>query len=472
MNYNISMLTDLYQITMAYGYFKSNKHNDYAVFDLFYRKHLESQFVVVAGIEQAIQYVENLHFDKDDIEYLRSLNLFDDTFLSYLLQIKFNGKIYAMDEGTIAFPNEPIIRVEGSILECQLLETTLLNIINHQTLIATKANRIVREAFPNPVMEFGLRRAQGNDAALYGTRASYIAGCESTSNVLAGQKFGIQVQGTHAHSWIMSFDTELQAFEAYANNFPSSCVLLIDTYDVINSGIPNAIKTFNNLVVQGYKPLGVRLDSGDLSYLSKIAREKLDEAGFTYAKIFATNDLDEYTIQSLKLQGAKIDVYGVGTKLITSYNMPALGGVYKLSEINGSPKMKLSENIEKTTNPSKKMPYRLFDKITKKAVADLIMMDDEIIDDTKPLTIYHSVHSWKKLVLENIYSKPLLSLYYDKEVCKDIPTLIQSRENLKENLNSFWEEYLRLNNPQEYKVDISDKLYDLKKDLIEKYQGE
>ena len=364
MNYNLTMLTDLYQLTMAYGYFKSKKQNNQAVFDLFYRKHPESPFVVVAGIEQAIKYVENLKFTEDDISYLREQELFDEDFLNFLSTIRFNGKIYAMDEGSIAFPHEPILRIEGNLIEVQLIETTLLNIINHQTLIATKANRIVRASYPNPVMEFGLRRAQGNDAGLFGSRASYIGGCSSTSNVLAGKEFGIPIQGTHAHSWIMSFETELKAFQVYAHNFPNSCVLLVDTYDVLNSGVPNAIKVFNELRVQGYRPIGIRLDSGDLAYLSKKARIMLDEAGFSYTKIFATNDLDEYTIQNLQQQGAKIDVYGVGTKLITSYNVPALGGVYKLSELDGTPKMKLSENIEKTTNPCKKMVYRLFDKIT------------------------------------------------------------------------------------------------------------
>lgn len=466
MNSNKTMLTDLYQLTMAYGYFKRGKHNDHAVFDLFYRKHAESPFVIFAGLEQVLEYIKDIQFTNDDINYLKSLKLFDGEFLDYLKNFRFSGKIYSMDEGTIAFPHEPMMRIEGGLLETQLIETTLLNIINHQTLIATKANRIVRAASPGVVSDFGLRRAQGGDAGLYGARAAFIGGCVSTSNVLAGKQFGIPISGTHAHSWVMSFDSELEAFRTYAAEFPKNCILLVDTYDVLKSGVPNAITVFKEEEQKGNRPTGIRLDSGDLAYLSKKARKMLDQNGLDYVKIFATNDLDEYTIQSLTLQGAKIDVYGVGTKMITSYNMPALGGVYKLAELDHKPKMKLSENIEKITNPCKKTVFRLFDKDTGKAVADLITLFDEVFAKDAPLTIYHSLAVWKKLVLENVNYKELLSLYYDNGAVKSLPTIREMQAHTAAEVGSFWEEYLRIDNPQDYRVDLSDKLYDLKKGLV------
>ncbi len=468
-NKDQSLLTDLYQLTMAYGYFKEGKHKQRAVFDMFYRRHDESPFVVFAGLEQLLEYIQNLSFSDSDIEYLRTLRLFDEDFLSYLKAFRFTGRIYAMDEGTIAFPHEPMIRVEGGLLEGQLIETGLLNIINHQTLISTKASRIVRVATPCAVSDFGLRRAQGSDAALYGARAAYLSGVASSSNVLAGKAFSIPVSGTHAHSWVMSFDSELEAFRAYAREFPDKCILLVDTFDVLKSGVPNAITVFNELKAIGKTPIGIRLDSGDLAYLSKKARAMLDATGHTEVKIYATNDLDEYTIQSLILQGARIDVYGVGTKLITSFNSPALGGVYKLSQLEGVPKMKLSENIQKTTNPSAKTVYRLFDKNSRKAVADLISLADETFDETKPLTIYHPTLTWKKTTLQNIYFVNLLSIYFDNGVVKEVPNMEKARENTRKNINDFWEEHLRITTPQEYKVDISDSLYDLKKELISRY---
>lgn len=465
---NLTMLTDLYQLTMAYGYFKSNKHTDNAVFDLFYRQHSESPFVIFAGVEQVMSYLKSIRFTTKDIEYLSTLELFDEDFLSHLLNFKFTGTVYAMSEGTIAFPQEPMIRVEGELFQVQLVETTILNIINHQTLIATKANRIVRVADPQPVSDFGLRRAQGADAGLYGARASYIGGCTSTSNVLAGKEFGIPVSGTHAHSWILSFDTELEAFSTYAKEFPQNCILLVDTYDVLKSGMPNAITVFKEMEQRGEKGIGVRLDSGDLAYLSKKSRKMLDQNGLEYIKIYATNDLDEYTIQSLKLQGAMIDVFGVGTKMITSFNVPALGGVYKLSEINGKPRMKRSENISKMTNPAKKMVYRIFSKQDNKALADLIALDadKEQFDNVNELTIYHPVQTWKKTTLEDIYFAPLLTPFMQNGTVVQESTTINARANTIKNMNDFWEEYLRIINPQEYKVDISDGLYDLKKSLL------
>lgn len=466
---NLTLLTDLYQLTMAFSYWKANKHQEQATFDLFYRKHPESPFAIVSGIKEAIEYINDFHFYEEDLSYLRNLCLFDEDFLNYLSTLKFTGEILAMNEGDIVFPNEPIMRISGDIIQCQLLETTLLNIINHQTLIATKAHRVVYAANGSSVSEFGLRRAQGPDAGLYGSKAAYIAGCSSTSNVLAGKEFNIPVSGTHAHSWIMSFDTELKAFRKYAETFPNKCLLLVDTFNVLKSGVPNAIKVFDELKEKGYKPLGIRLDSGDLAYLSKKARKMLDDAGHKDALIFVTNDLDEYTIQSLKIQGAKIDVYGVGTKLITSYNTAALGGVYKLSELNGKPKMKLSENIEKTTNPGKKMVWRFYNKEDGMAVADIIGLDDENFDgDIKELKIYHPHQTWKSLVIENVRARKLLNKYIENgEQCKNVPTIEEARQNLKEQLKTFWEEYLRLMNPAEYKVDISDKLYDKKKTLVD-----
>lgn len=466
MNSNKTMLIDLYQLTMAYGYFKRGKHLDHAVFDLFYRKHAESPFVIFAGLEQALEYIKDIQFTKDDIDYLKTLELFDDEFLNYLIKFRFKGKIYAMDEGTIAFPYEPMMRIEGGLFESQLIETTLLNIVNHQTLIATKANRIVRAASPSVVSDFGLRRAQGGDAGLYGARAAFIGGCVSSSNVLAGKQFGIPISGTHAHSWVMSFESELEAFRAYATEFPKNCILLVDTYDVLKSGVPNAITVFKEEERKGNHPIGIRLDSGDLAYLSKKARKMLDQNGLSYVKIFATNDLDEYTIQSLALQGAKIDVFGVGTKMITSYNMPALGGVYKLAELDHQPKMKLSENIEKITNPCRKTVFRLVDKDTNKAVADLIALSTETFNQNAPLTIYHSLAVWKKVVLENVNFKELLSLYYDNGEVKTLPTISEIQAHATAEVNSFWEEYLRIDNPQDYRVDLSDKLYDLKKGLV------
>lgn len=472
---NLTMLTDLYQLTMMYGYHKCGMAKKVAVFDLFYRKAAcESAYAIAAGLEQAIEFINNLHFSDEDIAYLRSLSLFDEEFLKLLKQFKFTGEIYAVKEGTVIFPYEPIVRVKAPIMEAQLIETALLNLINHQTLIATKASRVVYAAEGSSVLEFGLRRAQGPDAGIYGARAAIIGGCSSTSNVLTGEIYGIPAKGTHAHSWVMSFPNEIDAFRAYADIFPDTCLLLVDTYDTLKRGVPNAIKVFEELRAKGHKPIGIRLDSGDLAYLSKKARIMLDNAGFHDAKIFASSDIDEWLIRDMKLQGAKIDVWGVGTKLITGDGCPALGGVYKLSaEIeNGdiTPKIKVSDNVEKITNPGYKKLVRLYDNNSQKAVADLIMLDDEVIDETQPLVIFHPVDTWKRMRLTNYHTKELLiPVYIDGKQVYKSPLLMDIQEYAKQDLATFWDEIKRLINPQEYKVDLSYKLHELKKALLEQW---
>lgn len=470
---NMTMVTDLYQLTMMNGYQKYNMQDNVAVFDLFFRTlQNNSVYAVMAGLEQAIEYINNLHFTDEDIAYLRSLELFDEAFLNYLKNFRFTGEIYAIPEGTLVFPAEPLVRVKAPIMEAQLIETTLLNIINHQTLIATKANKVVLAAGGGSVIEFGLRRAQGLDAGIYGARAAIIGGCAGTSNVFTGQQFSIPIKGTHAHSWVMSFPDELSAFRAYAEIYPKGCLLLVDTYDTLKSGVPNAIQTFRELRARGYEPLGIRLDSGDLAYLSKKARKMLDEAGFPGAKIFASGDLDEDTIWDLRAQGAAIDLWGVGTKLITSDDLPALGGVYKLSAeiVNGrlEPKIKISENPQKMTNPGYKKIYRLYDGTNGKALADLIMLDEETLDTRKPLTIFDPVETWKRMTLTNYTARELLvPVFIDGRQVYQTPSLMDIQAYHFAELDTFWDEYKRLRNPHLYKVDLSDKLYSLKQHMLE-----
>lgn len=467
---NLTMMTDLYQLTMMYGYYKHGMDKNEGIFDLFFREKKYIEYAVMAGTESVIEYINNLHFTEEDLAYLRSLNLFDEDFLGMLRDLRFTGEIYGMKEGTIVFPNEPLIRVKAPIIQAQLVETALLNLVNHQTLIATKASRVVYAAQGDDVLEFGLRRAQGPDAGIYGARAAMIGGCDATSNVLTGQMYNVDVRGTHAHSWVMSFPNELAAFRAYAEVFPTSCMLLVDTYDTLRSGVPNAITVFDELKAKGYKPVGIRLDSGDLAYLSKRARHMLDAAGHQDAKIFASGDLDETVIRDLKLQGARIDVWGVGTKLITSLDVPALGGVYKLSAevVNGEiiPKIKLSENIIKMTNPGYKKVLRLYNK-NGMALADLIALEGEEIDTTKPLRIYHPEQSYKSKVLREFTVRELLvPLFIDGKQVYETPDIEDIQEYAREEIASFWEEYRRLLNPHIYKVDMSDGLYDLKQKLI------
>lgn len=468
---NLTLMTDFYELTMMYGYFLQGKQDEIATFDLFFRPFEESNFCVVAGLQQAIEYIENLHFSDEDIEYLRGTKSFNEDFLDWLKNFRFTGTVRAMEEGSIVFPNEPIMIVTAPIGQAQLLEAALLNIINFQTLIATKARRVNSAAGGAGVLEFGLRRAQGPDAAIYGARAAVIGGCTSSSNVLSAKMFGFEPKGTHAHSWVMSFPTELDAFMAYADTYPDGCLLLVDTYDTLKSGVPNAIKVFDHLKSKGHKPLGIRLDSGDLAYLSKQARKMLDEAGHSDCKIFASSDIDEYVLMSLRDQGAKIDIYGVGTKMITSHTTPSLGGVYKICDLQSEgvhyPKMKISDNPLKITNPGIKTVYRLFERSTDKAIADVICLADEVIDCTKPYTITHPLERWKSMELTDFYAKDLYTeIFRDGKLVYQCPTAMQSQAKTFSNLEGFWEEYKRLLRPHIYKVDLSDKLYELKQKLI------
>ena len=469
---NLTMMTDLYELTMMNGYLRYGKDKNRACFDLFYRRRGDmTAYAVAAGLEQVIEYVRNLRFTQDDIEYLRSLAIFDDAFLSYLSDFRFTGEILAVPEGTIVFPDEPILRVIAPIMEAQLLETTLLNIINHQTLIATKAARVVQSARGDKVLEFGLRRAQGPDAGIYGARAAIVGGCQATSNVLTGQLFGVPVGGTHAHSWVMSFEDELTAFRAYADVFPDNCLLLVDTYDTLGSGVPNAITVFQELRARGKEPVGIRLDSGDLAFLSRQARVMLDDAGFPNAKIFASGDLDEEVIWDLKAQGAAIDVWGVGTRMITSMDNPALGGVYKLSaeEVDGTfvPRIKISENPAKITNPGVKQLYRFYDRRSGKALADLLALADEDFSSGEPLEIFDPENTWKRMTLCDYRVRQLLvPIFENGELVYNSPALSEIAAYAKQEMETFWDEYKRLNRPHRYKVDLSQKLYDLKLQLL------
>lgn len=465
------MMTDLYQLTMMNGYFLSGKAELESVFDVFFRQKDMMNYAVFAGLDQAIDYLENLSFSNDDIKYLEDLKIFDPKFLEYLANFKFTGDVYSVREGDVVFPQEPIITVKAPLIQAQLIETALLNIVCHQTLIATKTSRIVHAAAGKAVTEFGLRRAQGPDAGIYGARASIIGGCRGTSNVLAGQMFGISVKGTHSHSWVMSFPTELDAFREFAHQYPDSCLLLVDTYDSIN-GIKNAITVFNELRATGHEPMGIRLDSGDLAYLSKVARKMLDEAGFEKAVIFASGDIDEKLLISLNAQHAAIDIYGVGTKLITSEDMPSLGGVYKLAAIenNGKlePRLKVSDTTIKLTNPDFKTLFRLYDKQSQKAIADLIALKDE--KPEPPLTLRHETERFKTMYLEDFECREMKVKIFEngKNIYKR-PTLDEIVKFANAELDRFWEEYKRLDNPHVYKVDLSDKLYDEKQALLSSY---
>lgn len=465
---NLTLLTDLYQLTMMNGYRRCKLDERRAVFDIFYRGSGGYSYAIAAGLEQAIDYILNLHFDESDIAYLRSLEIFDEDFLKALETFEFTGDIKAVPEGTMVFPYEPILTVSAPLWQAQLVETALLTFINHQTLIATKAARL-KECTKNKISEFGLRRAQGPDAGIYGARAACIGGCRTTSNVVAGKLFGIPVTGTHSHSWVMSFDTELEAFEKYAEIYPDNCLLLVDTYDTLKSGVPNAIKVFDKLKAQGHKPVGIRLDSGDLAYLSRKARVMLDEAGHEDCLIFATNDLDEDILLALNSQDAKIDVYGIGTKLITSYNNASLGGVYKLCALEEGgklvPKIKVSNSHEKTTNPGVKKIVRIFKDGM--AQADLICLEDETFDTSKPLTIFHPEQTWKKTTFTDYELKELMvPIFKDGKLVYEMPTLKEICDREDKSIASFFPEYRRVVNTQEYKVDLSQKLWDLKHKLL------
>lgn len=473
---NLTLLTDFYEITMMQGYYKNN-NNDIVVFDAFYRTNPSGGgYAVCAGLDQVIDYIKNLHFDADDIEYLRSLDIFEEDFLRYLAGFRFSGSIYAVPEGSVVFPREPLVKVIAPIMEAQLVETAILTMINHQSLIATKASRVCYAARGAGVMEFGLRRAQGPDAGTYGARAAVIGGCIGTSNVLAAKMFRVPALGTHAHSWIMSFDDELTAFRKYAELYPQNATLLVDTYDTLRSGVPNAIRVFTELREAGRMPsrYGIRLDSGDLSYLSKKARKMLDEAGFPDASICASSDLDEYLIESLNSQGAAIDSWGVGTNLITSKDCPAFGGVYKLAAVqkNGEfiPKIKLSENPVKITNPGNKTVFRIYDKETGKIKADLIAFADEVIDTTKPLLLFDPEATWKQTLLEpDTYTvrELLLPVFINGSCVYDSPAVMDIRSYCSREMATLWDETKRFVNPQEVYVDLSDRLFRTKQELLD-----
>jgi len=473
MNKESALLTDLYQLTMTYGYWREGKADQQVIFDLFFRQLPPgSGYAIAAGLEQAVEYLRNFHFKQEDLDYLRGLNLFSGEFIEFLEGFRFTGDLWAIPEGTPVFPMEPLLRVCAPIGEAQIVETALLNMVNFQTLIATKANRVNQAAKGDPVMEFGLRRAHGPDAGVYGARAAVIGGCAATSNVRAGQLFDIPVSGTMAHSWVQSFPTELDSFRAYADAFPEECLLLVDTYNTLRSGIPNAIKLGKEMRQRGIEVKGVRIDSGDLAYLSRQARKLLDNAGFPNAKIVASNDLDEETIQDIKTQGAPIDLWGVGTALITSRSHPALGGVYKLAAVQeeGSwvPKLKVSENSEKITLPGLKQVVRFYSRETGMAMADLITLEGEEFDLEQELTIFHPLETWKRKNLKQFtYEKLLVPVLRAGELVYSLPKVVEIREYSRKQQGRFWDEHKRLKFPQKYIVDLSTKLWQLRADLLE-----
>ncbi len=479
---HLTLLTDLYELTMMQGYFKSGS-NETVVFDAFYRTNpCNGGYAVCAGLEQIMEYIRDLHFSAEDIDYLRALGIFDEDFLEYLSAFRFSGDIYAIPEGTIIFPREPLLKVIAPIMEAQLIETAILNILNHQSLIATKAARVCYAADGDSVMEFGLRRAQGPDAGVYGARAAVIGGCCGTSNVLCGQMFDVPVKGTHAHSWIMSFPDEYTAFKKYAELYPSACILLVDTYDTLTSGVPNAVRVFTELREAGV-PLtfyGIRMDSGDLAYLSKIVRRMLDEAGFPDAVISASNDLDEYLIETLKAQGARITSWGVGTNLITSKDCPAFGGVYKLAAIqdeqgNFLPKIKLSENTEKVTNPGNKTVYRIYEKDSGKIKADLICLAGETFDTARDLRLFDSLETWKRTTLKaGTYTmRELLIPIFKQGTCiYESPSVMEIQRYCNKEKETLWNETKRFANPHEVYVDLSDELFDMKRKILNKFSTE
>ena len=475
---NLTLLTDLYELTMMQGYFKNKVENKTVVFDAFFRNNpFGGGYSIMCGVEQLVRYIEDLHFSAQDIEYLRGLKIFDADFLDYLADFRFHGDIYCIPEGSLMFPREPMVKVVAPIMEAQLVETAILCIVNHQSLIATKAARIVHEAGKAPIMEFGLRRAQGPDAGTYGARAAVIAGCAGTSNVLCGELFGIPVLGTHAHSWIMSFESELDAFKAYADLYPQACTLLVDTYDTLKSGIPNAIRTFDYMKEKGLPVdhIGIRLDSGDLAYLTKKARKMLDDAGYPQAKITCSNDLDEYLINSLFQQGACIDSFGVGTNLITAKDNPSFGGVYKLAAVqldDGTfePTIKLSENTEKITNPGNKKIYRIYEKDSHKIKADLICFEDETYTEDEPIELFDPAEPWKKTTMqpgEFELRELMVPVFLNGKCVYQARPTMEIRDYCLKEQDTLWEESRRLSNPHQVYVDLSQRLYDTKIGLLE-----
>lgn len=469
---NLTLLTDFYELTMGNGYLENGLADTVCCFDLYFRKVPDNGgFAVMCGLEQAINYIKKLSFTDEDIAYLRDKKIFSEKFLDYLRNFKFSCDVWAIPEGTPVFPNEPLVIVKGPAIQAQLMETMLLLCINHQCLIATKAARIVKAADGRAVMEFGSRRAQGSDGAIYGARAAYIGGCAGTACTISDKEMGTPALGTMAHSWVQMFDSELDAFRAYAKCYPDACLLLVDTYNVLKSGIPNAIKVFNELRAEGHEPAGIRIDSGDITYLSRKARKMLDDAGFPNAKICISNSLDEYIIEDILRQGACIDSFGVGERLITSRSEPVFGGVYKLTAVEKDgqiiPKIKLSENVTKITTPDFKELWRFYDNNTGKAIADLITCYGEEVDDTKPYTIFDPEHPYKKKTVTDFTAKKLLVQIFDKGECVyESPSATEIRDFCREQIGTLWSEVTRFENPHEYYVDLSKKLWDKKNDLL------
>lgn len=473
---NLTMLVDFYELTMGNGYFDRGLKDRIAYFDMFFRRIPDGGgYCIMAGIEQLIEYLNNLSFTEDDIEYLRNKNTFSEEFLDYLKNFKFTCDVWAVPEGNPVFPNEPLVTVRGPVIQAQFLETMILLTINHQTLIATKANRICRAAGNRPVMEFGSRRAQGYDGAIYGARAAIIGGCSSTACTISDRMFNVPAVGTMAHSWVQLFDTEYDAFKAWAEIYPDDCVLLIDTYNVIKSGIPNAIKVFDEILKPlGKRPKGIRIDSGDITYLTSCARKLLDEAGYEDCKIVISNSLDEHIIKDVLDQGAKIDSFGVGERLITAKSEPVFGGVYKLVALEKDeeiiPKIKISENDEKITNPGFKKIIRIFDKSSDKALADLIALRNETINESEPLVLFNPVHTWKRKKLKNYYTKDLqVQIFKSGKCVYESPSVLDIKEFAKVETNKLWSEVLRFENPHTYYVDLSENLWSLKQTLLHKY---
>ena len=470
---NCTMLCDFYQLTMGNGYFRTRHADRIAYFDVFFRRVPDGGgYAICAGLEQVINYIQGLRFSEEDIQYLRSKGIFGEDFLQYLRDFRFTGDIWAVPEGTPVFPSEPLITVRAPAIQAQLIETMLLLLVNHQSLIATKANRIVRAAQGRAISEFGSRRAQGASGAVLGARAAYIGGCAGTACVLADELYGVPATGTMAHSWVQMFDTELEAFESYCRTYPDSSTLLVDTYNVLKSGVPNAIKAFDNVLRPlGKRPRGIRLDSGDIAYLSIEARKMLDEAGYPDCRIVASNSLDEHIITDLLHQGAKIDLFGVGERLITASSEPVFGGVYKLAAVeeNGviTPKIKISENVSKITNPHFKKLYRLYSKQTRKAIADQLCVHDETIDETKPLTIFDPDFTWKKKRLTDFTARELqVQIFRGGELVYEKPSLEEIRAYCAQQLDTLWDEVLRFENPHNYYVDLSKKLWNIKQELL------
>ena len=475
---NLTMLCDFYELTMSQGYFKTGYKDRVTYFDLFFRRCPDGGgFAIAAGLEQIIQYIQELHFDAEDIVYLRGRNLFSEEFLAYLADFHFTGDIWAVPEGTPVFPREPIITVRAPAIEAQLIETYLLLCINHQSLIATKANRVVRAAQGRTVLEFGSRRAQGADAAILGARAAYIGGCNGTACTISDQLFGVKAGGTMAHAWVQMFDSEYEAFKAYVEMYPNNATLLVDTYNTLKSGVPNAIRVFNEVLKpKGITKCGIRLDSGDMAYLTQKARKMLDDAGWTECQISVSNSLDEYIIQDVLRQGAKIDMFGVGERLITARSEPVFGGVYKLVAVEKDgevvPKIKISENVGKITNPHYKRLYRFFGNDTGKAIADYLAVYDEVIDESKNIEIFDPEATWKTKTVYNFTAKELqVPIFQKGKLVYELPTLEQIRTYCLEQVNTLWDEVKRFDNPHTYYVDLSKKLWDIKYNLLKENNG-